>query len=301
MTDNKNNEMDILKIYKPNLSKRIHNLFRLVTSNKKLLFGVIVIFILCIVAIFADNITPYSYAEMNMNSSFLAPSWQHLCGTDNYGRDMFSRILYGTRVSLGASFFSVFLSFLVGLPLGLLAGYFGKITDVIIMRFSDVIFSFPSIMLAILIAAIIGPGTQTVILAISIAFLPSVIRISRSMVLSVKEREYIDAAKVLGVGRLKIMYKYILPNSIGPIIVHSTLLISNAILSEAAISYLGYGTPPPTPTWGYLLSWGQNFFFKAPYMCILPGIAIIIAVVAVNMLGDGLRDLLDPKFRGKVI
>ena len=229
-----------------------------------------------------------------MNSSFLAPSWQHLCGTDNFGRDMFSRILYGTRISLGASLFSVFLSFLIGLPLGLLAGYFGKVTDIVVMRFSDVVISFPSIMLAILIAAIIGPGTQTVILAISIAFLPSVIRVTRGMVLSVKEREYIDAAKVLGVGRFKIMFKYILPNCIGPIIVHCTLLISNAILSEAAISYLGYGTQPPMPTWGYLLAWGQNYFYNAPYMCIFPGIAIIITVVAVNMLGDGLRDLLDP-------
>ena len=213
-------EIDV-KAYSPKFTKKCKKTFKLIISNKKMAFGLIVLLLMVLMAIFANVIMPYDWEEMNLEDAFLKPSAEHLFGTDNYGRDIFSRIILGIRVSLGVSISSVVIALAIGLPLGLLAGYYEKFTDIVIMRFSDTIFAVPHIILAIMIASIIGAGINTVIISIAIAFIPSVIRIVRGVVFSVKGREYVAAANVLGISKTKIICKYILPNCLAPIIVHS--------------------------------------------------------------------------------
>jgi peptide/nickel transport system permease protein len=269
-------------------------------QSKKASIGGIMLLIAILIAIFASAIAPYKYDAMNVGELLERPNKLHFMGTDIFGRDVFSRIIYGTRVSLGVSISVVGLSLLLGLPLGLAAGYYGKWIETIVMRLTDIILAFPWVLMALTLTSIMGPGVSIVILAMGIVYAPSVARLVRGVVLSVREREFVEAAIVSGETKLCVVLRYILPNSLAPLIVQSTISVSKAILAEASISYLGYGTQPPMPSWGIMLSDSSDFLWTAPYLSIFPGLAIIYLVLAVNLFGDGLRDMLDPRYKGKV-
>ena len=273
---------------------------RFMRGNKMMMVGTTLLLLIVIVAVFASLIAPYSYNEiMTSGRPFARPSASHLFGTDNFGRDVFSRVVFGSRISLGVAFVSVFFGTLLGVPLGMLAGYIGGWFDSLVMRFSDVIMSVPTILMAVAITAIVGSGgLRVVILTLALVYIPGGARLARSMVYSVKEREYVAAAQVIGERRTQTLLRYIFPNIVGPIIVQATLRLSSAVLAEATISYLGYGTQAPTPSWGLMLADSQVYMWQAPLLAIFPGLALVLLVLAGNLSGDGLRDLLDPKFRG---
>ena len=280
-------------------SKR-HILLKLAKSNKKLVFGSVMLFIIIIIAIAVPFLTPYSYREMT-DDLLQKPSAQHWFGTDNFGRDLFSRVVYGARISLGVAVACVLIGTIIGVPLGMLAGYIGGWYDILVMRISDIMLSIPWVLMAVLVTAIMGTGIKVVIIALGLVYVPGALRLSRSLVLSIRSREYVDAARVIGESKLAILLKYVFPNCIAPILVQATLRLSSAVLSEAAISYLGYGTQPPLPSWGILLADAQPFMWQAAYLSIFPGVAMVLLVLSGNMFGDGLRDLIDPKMRGKVM
>lgn len=273
---------------------------RLAFQNKKATIGLFLLIILAMVAIFAPLIAPFRYDEMQTGGSLEFPSSNHLMGTDKYGRDIFSRVVYGTRISFGISLLVMLIALLIGVPLGLFAGYYGGKVDAVINGYANTMLSFPWVLMALLVTAIIGPGVKVVIIALGITNSAPLIRLVRGMTLSLREREFVKAAISIGEKRIDIIGKYILPNATAPIIVNCTLILSSAILSESAISFLGYGTQPPTPSWGLMLSDSSNLIWTAPYACIFPGLAIALLVLAVNFFGDGLRDMLDPRFQGLV-
>ncbi|PAE12531.1 diguanylate cyclase [Niallia circulans] len=265
--------------------------------NRLAVVGLIIIILQVAIAITAPLITGYDPARQNLEATELPMfSEGHLLGTDNYGRDMWSRIAYGARISLVVGSIAVTLGLVGGITLGLLAGYYRKL-DGIIMRIVDLLFSFPGILLAMLIIAVLGTSLVNVAIAISIWSIPSCARIVRGSVLSVKKQEYILALKSLGASDLRIMFKHILPNCTAPIIVFATMRMATAILSTASLSYLGLGAQPPTPEWGAMISQGQAYMWTSPHMTIIPGIAIMLTVFAFNVVGDGLRDALDPNMK----
>lgn len=282
---------------------RVTDVWNFVRGNSKLIIGGIMLLAILVVAVLAPVIAPYTYNEMRTSKMPLeAPGPEHYFGTDNFGRDVFSRIVHGAKISLGVAVLCVGLGTIIGVPLGLLAGYTGGWFDILVMRLSDVLNTIPTVMMAVLITAIIGTGgLKVVIIALALIYVPGSARLARSMVYSIKEREYVAAATVIGEPKRRILWRYIFPNCIAPIIVQCTLRLSSAVLSEAAISYLGYGTQPPTPSWGLMLSESQAYMWQAPVQCLFPGLAIMILVLAGNLFGDGVRDLLDPKFKGRVI
>lgn len=290
------------KIKKPGYKERMARFFRFARGNKKMMIGGTMMLIIILIAIFAPLIAPYSYSEMRTSATlFEAPSKAHIFGTDNYGRDVFSRVIYGSRISLVVALSSVAIGTIIGVPIGLLAGYVGGWIDIVVMRITDVLMTIPTILMAIIVTAIMGSGLKVVIVALGIVYIPGAVRIGRSMVFTIKEREYVAAAVVIGESKRKVLWKYIFPNCIGPIIVQCTLRLSGAVLSEASISYLGYGTQPPMPSWGLMLSDSQLYMWQSPLMCIYPGLAIMFLVLAGNLFGDGLRDMLDPKFKGRLM
>ncbi|WP_261131038.1 ABC transporter permease [Bacillus sp. Marseille-Q3570] len=263
-------------------------------KNRLAVFGLIIIFIQALMAIFADWITTYPPIQQSLADSELPVfSEGHWLGTDNYGRDMWSRIVFGARISLVVGFASVILGLIGGITLGLISGYYKKL-DGIIMRFVDLLFAFPGILLAMLIIAMLGTSLVNVMIAISIWSIPTCARIVRGSVLSVKKQEYIVAMKSLGASNFRILIKHILPNCMAPIIVFATMRMATAILSTSALSFLGLGAQPPTPEWGAMIAAGQDFMWTSPHMTIVPGIAIMLVVFAFNVVGDGLRDALDP-------
>jgi peptide/nickel transport system permease protein len=271
--------------------------FKRTCKNKLAVFGMIVIAILIILALFAPFLVKYDpYQQDLANTHLPVGSEGHFLGTDNYGRDMWSRLVYGARISLLVGFFSVVLGLVGGITLGLLSGYFKKL-DGIIMRFADLLFAFPGILLAMLIIATLGTSLVNVIIAISIWSIPGCARIVRGSVLSIKNQEYILAMKSVGASNTRILLKHILPNCTAPIIIFATTRMATAILSAASLSYLGLGAQPPSPEWGAMISAGQDFMWDAPHMAILPGIAIMLTVFAFNVVGDGLRDALDPNMK----
>ena len=269
-------------------------------KNKKLVFGTVVLLVYIFVAIFAPMIAPYSYRELSTDI-LQKPSTAHLFGTDNFGRDVFSRVVYGSRISLSIAFSCTVIGTVVGVILGLISGYVGGWLDVITMRISDLVMSFPWVLMAVMVTAIFGVGLHVIVVTLGLIYIPGSIRLARSLALSIKSKEYVDAAKVIGESRWSIMFRYIFPNCFAPLLVQATLRLSSAVLSEAAISYMGYGTQPPSPSWGLLLSDAQQFIWQAPYLSIFPGLAMVLLVLAGNMFGDGLRDLIDPRMRGKVL
>jgi len=265
--------------------------------NRLAVVGLILIILQVAIAITAPLITSYDPARQNLEATELPMfSEGHWLGTDNYGRDMWSRIAYGARISLVVGSIAVTLGLVGGISLGLLAGYYRKL-DGIIMRIVDLLFAFPGILLAMLIIAVLGTSLVNVAIAISIWSIPSCARIVRGSVLSVKKQEYILAMKSLGASDIRIMFKHILPNCTAPIIVFATMRMATAILSTASLSYLGLGAQPPTPEWGAMISQGQAYMWTSPHMTIIPGIAIMLTVFAFNVLGDGLRDALDPNMK----
>ncbi|MGM0601772.1 MAG: ABC transporter permease [Bacillota bacterium] len=266
---------------------------------KKSLGGKIAAVILLMIfyaAFMAPFIAPYSPLEIDYsNMNYSPPSAEHWFGTDDFGRDIFSRVLYGTRIALGIGFSAVFLNALLGVSLGLFAGYYGGKTDMIIMRLVEIWNSIPFILLALAIISALGRGMFNLIIAVGVTGLINFSRLTRSIVLQIKEKEYVAAAKALGGSDLRILYKHILPNSISSLIVLGTLRIGVSILVVAGLSFLGLGIQPPTASWGTMLNRGQEYLVPAPWMSIFPGLAIIITVLSFNLLGDALRDALDPR------
>ena len=257
--------------------------------------GIVLFFIL--LALLAPLIAPYGYKDVSLSDRLQPPSADHRFGTDDFGRDILSRILYGARISLWVGFFSVLGSVIVGSLMGLVAGFYGGWIDTIISRFFDILLAFPSILLAIAIISILGPSLQNALIAIAIINVPNFGRLIRSRVLSVKQEEYIMAATAIGMKDSRILFRHILPNSMTPIIVQATLAIATAIIEAAALGFLGLGAQAPTPEWGKMLADSKGFLVQAPGTLFFPGLAIMLTVLGFNLLGDGLRDALDPKMK----
>jgi len=266
-------------------------------KNKSAMFGLMVLIILVLCAIFADFIAPYGPDDQLLSRRFTPPGKGFLLGTDNFGRDIFSRIIYGSRISLLVGFISVTLSTVVGSTLGAIAGFYGKTIDNIIMRVIDIMLAIPSILLAISIAAALGPGLRNVMIAVGIGAVPGYARIVRASILTVKEQEFVEAARAIGANDRRIILKHILPNCMAPIIVQVTMSIARAILTAASLSFIGLGIQPPTPEWGAMLSAGRAYIRDYWFIVTFPGLAIMITVFAFNLFGDGLRDALDPRLK----
>ena len=271
--------------------------WRSLRRNRMAMLGLLILVLLALTAIFADFLAPYAYDAQDLLTARQAPSAAHIFGTDEFGRDIFSRIIYGSRLSLVVGFISVGIALLLGSILGAIAGFYGGILDDIIMRIMDILLAIPQVLLAIAIIASLGNGLFNLMVAVGIAAIPSYARIVRASVMTIRGEEYIEAAHASGTSDAKIIIKHILPNCLAPVIVQVTLGIANAILSCAALSFIGLGITPPSPEWGAMLSGARNYVLTYPYMSIFPGIAIIITVLALNLLGDGLRDALDPKMK----
>lgn len=267
------------------------------SKNRMAILGLIILLLLIIMGIFADFIAPYGYAEMDWKSPFLHPSAQHWFGTDEFGRDIFSRIVYGARISLLVGFVSVGIAVVVGGTLGAIAGFYGKRVDNVIMRLMDILLSIPQTLLAIAIVAALGTGLVNLMIAVGVSSVPTYARIVRASVLTIREEEYIEAAKASGTKNSKIIMKHILPNCVAPVIVQVTLGMAGAILTAAGMSFIGLGIQPPNAEWGNMLSAGRDYIRGYSYMTLFPGLAIVITVLSLNLLGDGLRDALDPKLR----
>ncbi len=265
--------------------------------NRVAPIGFVIIAITVVTALAAPSLVPYDPMVMRTTAMLQAPSWLHLLGTDQFGRDILSRILMGARSSMIVAFSSVALALGVGTTIGLLSGYRGGWLDGISMRVMDIVFAFPAILLAIAIMAVVGPSIPNLILAIGIVYTPQFARMARAATLSITHLEFVDAARALGASAARIFLRYLLPNVMAPIIVQVSVSLSLAILSESALSFLGLGTQPPTPSWGNMLSDGRQFMEIAPWNAIFPGAAIMLVVLGFNLLGDGLRDLLDPRLR----
>ncbi|MEA2568840.1 MAG: peptide/nickel transport system permease protein [Acidobacteriota bacterium] len=259
--------------------------------------GLLLTVVLIVIAIAAPLIAPFDPDVQDTSRRLEAPSHEHLLGLDDLGRDVFSRIVFGARVSLRVGFSVVFIASLIGISLGAIAGYFGGIADTLIMRLTDILLAFPGILLAIALVAVLGPSLNNVILALSTIGWVGYARLVRGQVLKVREMEYVTAAKALGAKSPRVIVLHVLPNVINPVIVMATLGLAGAILSEAALSFLGLGVQPPTPSWGAMLTSGRRYLGLANHLAIFPGAAIMLAVMGLNFLGDGLIDALDPKYR----
>ncbi|MCO5221074.1 MAG: ABC transporter permease [Thermomicrobiales bacterium] len=278
-------------------SDRISNQIRFWLRNRLALVGLLIIVLVILAAVFAPLIAPYDPYERDVRNRIAAPSSAHLLGTDELGRDILSRIIYGARVSLMVGGISVGLATLIGAPLGLIAGFNSRRLDSLIMRVMDALLSFPEIVLAIAILAILGPSAANAMIAIGIVYIPIFARTIRAPAMVESHREYVEAARASGATNRRILFRHIAPNTLSILIVRITISLSYAILAEAALSFLGLSASPPTPTWGRMLKDGQSFMQQAPWVAIFPGLAIAITVLGFNLLGDGLRDALDPRTR----
>jgi len=271
--------------------------WRQLRRNKGAILGGVLILIEILVAILAPYIAPYEPIDQILADALTGPSKTHLLGTDEVGRDIFSRIIYGTRISLRIGLISVGIASVFGVALGLVAGYYGGFLDDVILRGVDVWLAFPGILLAMAIVAVLGPSIFNVMIAVGFSSIPTYVRITRSSVLSAREMEYVMSARAVGCQGARIMVRHILPNVLAPVIVISTLGVAGAILTAAALSFIGLGAQPPTPEWGAILSVGRQFMRRAWWLTTFPGLAIMITVLGINMFGDGLRDALDPRLR----
>lgn len=263
--------------------------------NYLAIIGFVILLVLVCAAIFADQLAPYGYAEQDYMMIRKPPTAAHLLGTDEFGRDVLSRLIYGSRISLQVGLIAVSISLVAGGAIGAVAGYFGGRTDNVLMRIMDVQLAIPTILLAIVISSALGPGLFNLMVAVGITSIPRFARLMRASVLSIKGMEFIEAARAMGASHLRIILLYILPNCAAPLIVQSTLNVANAILFAATLSFLGLGIQPPYPEWGGMLSAARPYLRNSAYLSIFPGLAIMITIVALNCIGDGLRDALDPK------
>lgn len=284
------------------LMKNIREFFGRLNKNKAAMVGFYVLVILFFIAVFGYldarfGLTGISSTKTNLTSRLEGPSAEFWFGTDHMGRDILMRILHGMHITLGVGFAATFLAALVGVPLGILAGYYGKLIDAIIMRIMDVLLAFPGILLALFIVSILGGSTINVTIAVAISAVPQFARIVRGSTLTTKNLEYIDAIRALGAGDFKIIFQHILPNIMSPIIVNTSIFLASAVLSIAGLSFLGLGVQPPIPEWGAMLNDGRNYMYQAGHITFFPGMMIVIVVLAFNLLGDGLRDALDPKLK----
>jgi peptide/nickel transport system permease protein len=261
-------------------------------------FGAILVLALITLAVFARAIAPYDPTEMKVADALKAPSWAHPFGTDRFGRDVLSRTIYGSRIAFGVAISSIGMALAVGTLLGLIGGYFGGWADLAIGRIMDIWFSFPTLILAIGIAAMLGPGLDNAVLAIAGVYAPLFSRVARGSVIAERAKDHVVAALGMGAGAPRIVFRHILPNIAAPLIVQASVSLAYAILTEASLSYLGLGTQPPDPSWGTMLNEGRTYLETAPWMSIFPGLAIMLAVLAFNLCGDGLRSVLDPQLRG---
>lgn len=268
-------------------------------QNRLALAGLVLILIFLLMAVFAPLIAPYDPYRIDENAVLSPPSAEHPLGTDSFGRDVLSRMVYGARISFKVGLISVGIALAAGVLIGAAAGYYGRWVDAALSRVIDVLFSFPDILLALVIMAVLGASLTNVMIAIGIVYTPIFARITRGAVLEIKGSLFIDAARVLGAGRLTILRRHILPNVMAPIIVQTTLSLAFAILAEAALSFIGLGVEPDTPSWGIMLNEGKDWMEAAWWIAVFPGAAITLAVLGFNVLGDGLRDALDPRLRGE--
>lgn len=273
--------------------------WRRLKKNKGAMVGLFITLLLIAMALTAPLLLDYEkdVIAQHIQERLQGPSLQHPFGTDDTGRDILSRIIYGSRFSLSVGFVAVSVSLLIGVPLGSIAGFYGGKVDNAIMRLADVFLSIPTFLLALVVVAAIGQSTFNLMLAVGITSAPSFVRVTRASVLTVRNQEYIEASRAIGVKDLKIIFRHVLPNSLSPIIVQATMRVGSAIITASTLSFLGMGVSPPTPEWGAMLSSGRKFIRDYSYMTLFPGVAIMITVLALNMFGDGLRDAIDPRLK----
>lgn len=273
--------------------------WRMLKKNKMALLGLGILVILVLLALFADVIADYDTVviKQNLANRLKGPSAEHWLGTDEFGRDIFARLVHGARVSLKVGIIAVGISIVLGGILGALAGFYGGRIDNIIMRIMDVFLAVPSILLAIAIVSALGPSILNLMVAISISSVPSYARIVRASVLSIRDQEFVEAARAIGANNARIIFRHIIPNSLAPVIVQGTLGVASAILSTAGLSFIGLGIQPPAPEWGSMLSGGRQYLRYAWWVTTFPGVAIMITILSLNLLGDGLRDALDPRLK----
>jgi len=271
--------------------------FRRLRRSHTAMFGLSVAALVFVVAGLADVIAPFGYADMHPEDMLQAPSWEYLLGTDQMGRDVLSRIIYGSRISIYVGVVSTIFGAMMGILLGIVAAYYGGVVDNVIMRLIDIWLAFPNFLLALVISVILGPSVTNVVIALAITRVPTQARVVRGTALSVKENDYVQAARAVGVEDRRILLRHILPNCMAPVIVLGTLEVATAIIVEAGLSFLGFGTQPPTPSWGWDLRANVVFIEDNPWIAIFPGFAIFMTVLAFNLFGDGLRDALDPRLK----
>jgi len=282
----------------------IIRVLKILVRNKLSLLGIIIILVLLITAIFAPWLAPYpeqAEGEPNLGEKLLPPSSKHWFGTDYMGRDVLSRVIYGARISLLVAVSVVALGLIIGVPLGLLAGYKGGVIDAVIMRTTDVFLSFPPLLLALLISVTLGRGLENAIIALGVSWWPWYTRLIRGMAVSLKEKPYVEVAKSMGISNWKIIGRHILPNAISPVIVQGTMDMGSAILEASALSFLGLGVQPPTADWGLMVSQGKDYLLNYWWYPTFPGLAIFITVIAFNLVGDTLREILDPRLRRRFL
>jgi peptide/nickel transport system permease protein len=270
---------------------------RRLSKNSSAVIGFVIAVFLVIMAIFAPLIAPYPYDKMDLLHARDAPSAEHIFGTDELGRDVFSRIVWGSRFSLSIGILAVLMSTVIGMVFGALAGFFGGAVDDIIMRLTDVLQSIPGILLAIAVSVVLGPGFFNTLLALAIGGIPMTIRLLRGSILGIRHQEYLEAATSINASSPRIIYRHVIPNTFSPVLVSSTMSIGHVIMMAAMLSFIGLGVQPPIPEWGSMIAGGRSLIRSSPWMVIFPGIFIMLAVLALNMFGDGLRDALDPKLK----
>ena len=283
--------------YEENKESLMLRTMRGLLKNKKGMIGLTVLLLIVLMALTAPYISPYDPNEIHPEDRYHPPSFKYWFGTDDFGRDILSRCIYGSRISLWVGIVSVSIAMVTGIIIGLISGYAGGIVDEIIMRVMDAMMSFPTIFLALLILAVMGIGITSLMVAIGFVYMPRFARLQRAAVLSVKEQTYIEAARACGDPDYRILFREIFPNALAPMVVQATMSFGVAILYEAFFSFIGLGIPPPTPAWGAMLRRAQAYLVNSPWMSIFPGIAIMISVLSINLFGDALRDVLDPRLR----
>jgi peptide/nickel transport system permease protein len=281
------------------MDSRIKNFWRHFKKNRLGVGGLVIIVIVFFIAIFAPFLSPYDTGKTDVSLKLKSPSFQHYLGTDQLGRDVFSRMLYGSQISLSVGFVAVGISILIGILVGAMAGYKGGWVDSLLMRFVDIMLSFPSFFLILTVVAILRPNIYNVMIVIGITSWEGTARFVRAEFLSLRERDYVQAARALGVKDRRIIFRHILPNALAPVFVTASLGVASAILIEAGLSFLGFGVQPPAPSWGNILTEGRTYIFDAWWLTVFPGLAILITVLSFNLFGEGLRDALDPRLRGR--
>lgn len=275
------------------------SLWHQLSHQKSAMLGLVIIIVLIVSAILAPLLAPYDPIDQNFREQLQPPNAKHLLGTDEFGRDILSRMLYGSRIALMVGIMADSIALVLGVVLGLVAGYYGRWADTMIMRFTDVMLAFPYLLLAMIVVAILGPSLNNAMIAIGFVYMPQYARLVRGSVLSVKEMDYVEAARAAGVPPMRIMLRHVLINCFAPIIVMATLAVGWAIVQTAGLSFLGLGAQPPRPEWGAMLAVGRNYMLSAPWIATFPGLAILLVVIGFNLLGDGLRDALDPHLKNR--